>query len=301
VELSYAQEVLTRTNGQVEYKHTNGEISIVRVDMAGMGTKRVRIANLPPETKEEKIRAAPSQYGDIRDIQKGIPLRSGQWHSDCDDNTKKKHIPSRLAIVGHRALAAYEGQPEKCYGCGETGHVYIVCPHRRTVERPSNHEPTSWTTIATKPPQTQRSADKEKNKDPNDQRYLDGPIEEELTKKEINDHVASTHCSEATIEQHYNTGHASINRQSIINTTPESTELVKQNVSDRMELSDEDVNGTTISTANKDDIQQIEDGKHDRTMRLENQMSWRDEEEAYTVILEKTHVRTTSRATCNNR
>jgi hypothetical protein len=38
--------------------------------MAGMGTKRVRIANLPPETKEEKIRAALSQYGDIRDIQK---------------------------------------------------------------------------------------------------------------------------------------------------------------------------------------------------------------------------------------
>jgi hypothetical protein len=38
--------------------------------MAGMGTKRVRIANLPPETKKEKIRAALSQNGDIRNIQK---------------------------------------------------------------------------------------------------------------------------------------------------------------------------------------------------------------------------------------
>jgi hypothetical protein len=33
--------------------------------MAGMGIKRVRLANLPPETKEEKIRAALSQYDDI--------------------------------------------------------------------------------------------------------------------------------------------------------------------------------------------------------------------------------------------
>jgi len=61
----YAQETLNATNGQVEYKHTNGEMSIVRVDMAGMGIKRLRVANLPPETKEEKIRAALSQYGDI--------------------------------------------------------------------------------------------------------------------------------------------------------------------------------------------------------------------------------------------
>jgi len=58
VDLMYAQEVLDATNGQAEYKLTNGEIYIVRVEMAGMGTKSVRIANLTPETKEEKIRAA---------------------------------------------------------------------------------------------------------------------------------------------------------------------------------------------------------------------------------------------------
>jgi hypothetical protein len=64
-----------------------------------------------------------------------------------------------------------------------------------------------------------------------------------------------------------------------------------------MELSDENVDGTTISTANKNDIQQTDDGKHDRTMRLENQMSGRDEEEAYTVILEKTYVKARQLAT----
>jgi hypothetical protein len=137
------------------------------------------------------------------------------------------------------------------------------------VERPSQHEPTFWATIATKPPQAQGSGDKEKNIVPNYQRDLDGSIEE-LTNKEIHKHVATTHCSETTTEQHYDTGHESTNNQCIINTIPKSTELVKQNVSDRMELSDEDVDGTTISTASKDDIQLTYNGKHDRTMRMEN-------------------------------
>jgi hypothetical protein len=67
-----------------------------------------------------------------------------------------------------------------------------------------------------------------------------------------------------------------------------------------MELSDEGVDGTTISTANKDDIQLTEDGKYDRTMSLENQISERDEEEAYMVILEKTHVQAGQLATTDN-
>ena len=34
--------------GRVEYKYPNGELSIVSIDIAGMGTKPVRVANLPP-------------------------------------------------------------------------------------------------------------------------------------------------------------------------------------------------------------------------------------------------------------
>jgi hypothetical protein len=34
--------------GQVEYRLTNSEISIVRISTAGMGMRRVRIANLSP-------------------------------------------------------------------------------------------------------------------------------------------------------------------------------------------------------------------------------------------------------------
>jgi len=63
------QEVLHLTGGQVEYKHTNGEISMVRVDIAGLGTRRVRIANLPPETPEEIIRTIMGRYGEVKEVQ----------------------------------------------------------------------------------------------------------------------------------------------------------------------------------------------------------------------------------------
>jgi len=41
--------VIRDSCGQAEYRHNNGEISIVNISMAEMGTKKIRIANLPLE------------------------------------------------------------------------------------------------------------------------------------------------------------------------------------------------------------------------------------------------------------
>ena len=49
VEIKYAHDILQTTQGTAEYKHTSGEVPIVRIEMAGRETKRVRIANLPPK------------------------------------------------------------------------------------------------------------------------------------------------------------------------------------------------------------------------------------------------------------
>ena len=51
------------------YKHGTGEISRVKVNIAGMGTKRIRIAGLSPEVRETTIRESRSKYGEIANIQ----------------------------------------------------------------------------------------------------------------------------------------------------------------------------------------------------------------------------------------
>ena len=63
------ESILQNIQGQQGNKHDNGEISIVRVELTGMGVRRVRIENLPPELKEPVLRHAMSKYGDVKDIQ----------------------------------------------------------------------------------------------------------------------------------------------------------------------------------------------------------------------------------------
>ena len=49
------QSILQNIQEQQEYKHDNGEISIMKVELAGMRVIRVRVAGLPPEVKESVV------------------------------------------------------------------------------------------------------------------------------------------------------------------------------------------------------------------------------------------------------
>ena len=60
--------ILRDTNGSVDYKYPSGEIYQVTIDLAGLGTKRIRVANLPPEIPDEILRDALKPYGKFLDI-----------------------------------------------------------------------------------------------------------------------------------------------------------------------------------------------------------------------------------------
>jgi hypothetical protein len=129
--------LLHATAGQEECKHHTGEITKVAISEAGMGFKRIRVANLPPEVKEKILKTALAPDGTVMDIREEKWSRAYR-HVVANGirqvtMTLTNHMPSHLTVEGRRELIAYDGQPMTCYGCGETGHLYPTCPTRRTI------------------------------------------------------------------------------------------------------------------------------------------------------------------------
>jgi hypothetical protein len=125
-------------NGQsdLEFLHENGEISKVTMEVAGIGTRRVRITTLPPEITDTQIKNALAIYGEIQTIQEEVWSNTYRFKVKTGvrliDMGIRKHIPSHIKIEGHRALISYEGQPMTCFRCNEQGHQANTCP-RRTI------------------------------------------------------------------------------------------------------------------------------------------------------------------------
>jgi hypothetical protein len=61
-------DILWSTNGQGEFRRSNGEISKVRIEEAGLGKRRVRMANIPPEIPDRLIKMGLNKYGEVQDI-----------------------------------------------------------------------------------------------------------------------------------------------------------------------------------------------------------------------------------------
>ena len=109
-DITYLKDMLQATSGTTVYKHASGEISPVRLEIAGKGTRRVRIANLPPEITGSTIRAALSTYGKVQSIQD--ETWSETYRYAVSNGIKvvtvalTKHIPSVITIAGYRVLTS---------------------------------------------------------------------------------------------------------------------------------------------------------------------------------------------------
>jgi hypothetical protein len=155
VDFQRLQDILHLTNGQLEYRHGNGEISLVRIELAATSTKRVRIASLPPEVPDEFVRTALLRYGKVKEIQEESWSKAYRYSVANGIRivviALAKHIPSHMTMAGNRVLVSYEGHPMTCHDCNETGHLYQVCPNRRKAGGTAPTAPsTLWADIAAK-------------------------------------------------------------------------------------------------------------------------------------------------------
>ena len=157
IDQKYVDKILQMTNGVTQYKHNNGEITQVKIDIAGMGSRRIRVANLPLELTNTTIRTSLTPYGTIHTI------TNEAWSSRhrfqvlngvrVVHMTLNRHMPSNLTIAGHRAFISYEGQPQTCFECGETDHVYNACPKCKQITTRSNRpQGPAWSTDTTTTP-----------------------------------------------------------------------------------------------------------------------------------------------------
>ena len=133
------------------YKHDNGEISTVRIEFAGMGNRKIRIANLPTEFTDQPISRAFMSYGVVLDIRHETWSNIYRYKVPNGNRpalkTIKKHIPSRMTIAGHRATISYEGQPPTCFGCSGADNQYQHCPNRKSRDIQKSQTTDTWADI----------------------------------------------------------------------------------------------------------------------------------------------------------
>ena len=101
-----------------------------------MGTKRVRLINLPPELPTHFIQQTLSKCGEVRQIASETWNQTYRLTVDSGVRfatvTLTTHIPSHIYINGYRALVSCDTQPLTCYTRNETGHMYTDCPKKKS-------------------------------------------------------------------------------------------------------------------------------------------------------------------------
>ena len=100
--------LLRDTSGRVEYKYPSRELSIITIDMEGMGTKHVLIANLPPELSNDTLSESLASFGKVLNLQakmwsKAYRYLVSNWVRQVAMHSIR-HLPSHLTIAGRNVL-----------------------------------------------------------------------------------------------------------------------------------------------------------------------------------------------------
>jgi hypothetical protein len=102
------QRILKDTNGEAKYKHHNGEVTTVGITVAGLGTKRVRIANLPPGVPDAALTTLLAPFGKVQIMQQEMWTKMYRYRVSNGIRQVTimltKHIPSHLTLAENNPI-----------------------------------------------------------------------------------------------------------------------------------------------------------------------------------------------------
>jgi hypothetical protein len=107
VKLTDKEYMMSITNGRMghgEYKHHTGEIFPVETAVAGLGYKKIRDANLPPEILDDTLSVIFAPFGQVLNFQNEMWARMYRYTVANGvrqiNMTLTQHVPSHLLIAG---------------------------------------------------------------------------------------------------------------------------------------------------------------------------------------------------------
>lgn len=129
---------LSRLPTTMEFTYNKYQSAQVRLSPASAIVKYVRLFNLPPEVDDREIGAVLAKYGRVQRLvrekygeETGFPI----WTSVRGAYVELKEgteIPATLYVRNLRTRIYYEGLANKCFLCGETNHIKVNCPKRKS-------------------------------------------------------------------------------------------------------------------------------------------------------------------------
>jgi hypothetical protein len=157
IDYNKVQKTLTSTKEHGEFLHKNGVISKVWIEAADLETRRVGIANIPPEVHDRAVRMGLGRYWKVKEVQEEKLSRAYRYPMTNGIRiavaSLSHHISSSVVIAGYRTLISYEGQLTSSYGCNETGHLYQDYPQRRKKRKEANaNTKASWADVVARGP-----------------------------------------------------------------------------------------------------------------------------------------------------
>jgi hypothetical protein len=116
------------------FKFENGSVARVRMSQESESLKYVRVWGIPPDAPDGDVARFFGHYGDVKRVLRerfpkelNCPIETGVRGIHMD---LRQELPHFMYIRNFRIKVHYEGQKERCFGCGSTDHIRVDCPKK---------------------------------------------------------------------------------------------------------------------------------------------------------------------------